>query len=285
MKITITGSLGNISRGITEILTAKGHQVTVVTQSPERVKAIEDLNATAAVGSVEDIDFLVNAFKGADAVYTMIPPNNNPDFMTSVSRNYAKAIEQAGVRYVVNLSSVGSPLAGQGPLKEYHNLEESLNGINVLHLRPGMFYTNFFGAIEMIKHQHIIGNNFDGTVDMFMTHPHDIAAVAADALDTLSFTGVNIHYLVSDKKNGNEVAQILADVIGQPISWVPFTDEQLLQGLMQNGFSKELAENYFVAMGVAIREGLLSTHYQQNKYPVSGKITFKDFATDFARAF
>jgi uncharacterized protein YbjT (DUF2867 family) len=257
----------------------------VITQSPERVKAIEGLNATAAVGSVEDIDFLVNAFKGADAVYTMIPPNNNPDFMTSVSRNYAKAIEQAGVRHVVNLSSVGSPLAGQGPLKEYHNLEESLNGFNVLHLRPGMFYTNFFGAIEMIKHQHIIGNNFDGTVEMSMTHPHDIADVAAAALDTLSFTGVNIHYLVSDKKNGNEIAQILGDAVGQPISWVPFTDEQLLHGLMQNGFSRELAQNYFVAMGVAIREGLLSTHYQQNKYPVSGNITFEDFAKDFARIF
>jgi uncharacterized protein YbjT (DUF2867 family) len=285
MKITITGSLGNISSKITEKLTAIGHQVTVITQSPERVKAIEDLNATAAVGSVEDIDFLVNAFKGADAVYTMIPPNNNPDFMTSVSRNYAKAIEQAGVRHVVNLSSVGSPLAGQGPLKEYHNLEESLNGVNVLHLRPGMFYTNFFGAIEMIKHQHIIGNNFDGTVDMSMTHPHDIADVAAAALDTLSFTGVNIHYLVSDKKNGNEIAQILGNAIGRPIAWVPFTDEQLLHGLMQNGFSRELAQNYFVAMGVAIREGLLSTHYQQNKYPVSGNITFEDFAKDFARIF
>jgi uncharacterized protein YbjT (DUF2867 family) len=290
MKITITGSLGNISRRIVEILAAKGHEVTVVSHTTERKKDIEALHAKAAIGSVENPGFLAKAFDGADAVYTMVPPDfNTPDykeFTLRVSRNYAKAIVQAGVRHVVNLSSVGSPVAGIKPLTEYCNMEENLDqleGVHVLHLRPGMFYTNFYGSIGMIRQMGVIGNNFDETVNMVMTHPADIAEAASEALDKLSFSGKQVKYIVSDEKNGKQLTQILAEALGRPdLRWMHFTDEQLLGGLMQNGFSKHVAENYLVAMGVAIREGLLEKHYRKNQHEVFGKTGFGDFAKEFA---
>ena len=74
MKYVITGSLGHISKPLSEALIKAGHNVIVVTSKQENTKAIEDLGATAAVGSVEDVDFLTNTFAGADAVYTMVPP-------------------------------------------------------------------------------------------------------------------------------------------------------------------------------------------------------------------
>ena len=290
MKITITGSLGNISQQLTSSLTDKGHQVTVISNNRERIKAIEGLQASAAIGSVEDVDFLTTAFKGADAVYTMVPPNlSTPDykgFTLQVGANYAKAIEQTGVQYVVNLSSAGSPLAGVKPLTGYQNLEEKLDAlqsINVLHLRPGGFYSNFYGSIGLIKHQGIIGNNFDETVKMIMSHPHDIADAAADALDTLTFKGRNIKYIVSDEKTGKETAQLLGNAIGKPdLQWVQFSDEQLLGALLQNGFSQNAAQHYIVDMGIAIREGILDKHYHQNTYEVVGKRRFADFANEFA---
>lgn len=290
MKVTITGSLGNISQQLTAGLTAKGHEVTVISNNPERIKAIEDLKATAAIGSVEDVDFLIKAFKGADAVYTMIPPNfSTPDykaFTLQVGANYASAIEQTGVQYIVNLSSSGSPLAGVEPLTEYQNLEEKLDalqGINVLHLRPGGFYSNFYGSIGLIKYQGIIGNNFDETVNMVMSHPHDIADAAAEALHTLTFKGRNIKYIVSDVKNGKEAAALLGHAIGKPdLQWVQFSDEQLLGALLQNGFSKNAAQHYIVDMGIAIRKGILARHYEQNKYEVVGKRSFADFTREFA---
>jgi len=293
MKFTITGSLGNIGQHLTSSLTAKGHQVTLISSNPEKIKAIEALNATAAIGSVEDLDFLMKAFEGADAVYTMIPPNfSSPDykaFTLQVGNNYAGAIEQTGVQYVVNLSSSGSPLAGTGPLTGYQNLEapfHALPHIDVLHLRPGGFYSNFYGSIGLIKHQGIIGNNFDETITMYLSHPHDIADAAADALDTLSFKGSNIKYIVSDKKNGKEVAQLLGDAIGKPnLQWVQFSDEQLLGALVQNGFSQDAAQHYIVDMGIAIREGILENHYQQNTYEVTGQRSFADFAREFAVAY
>ncbi len=88
---------------------------------------LEQLHATPLIGSIEDHEFVKQSFQGSDAVYLMIPPNfSAPDykaFTIAVGKNYARAIQEAGISYVVNLSSSGSPLAGQPPLANYQNLE------------------------------------------------------------------------------------------------------------------------------------------------------------------
>ncbi len=293
MNITITGSLGNISGKITEILSGKGHQVTVISHQPSRVAQIEAMCATAAIGSVDDAAFLQKAFSGADAVYTMVPPNfGAPDynaFVRNVLDRYAAAIEATGVSHVVNLSSSGSPLAGKAPLEGYENLETRLNQLtatNVLHLRPGGFYSNFYGSIPLIRHQGIIGNNFDATATMVLSHPHDIAEAAAEALHTRSFTGKEILYIVSDRKTGREAAHIIGNAIGHPgLQWIRFPDEQLLEALTANGFSRDAAQHYIVDMGIAIGEGLLDAHYEQLAHKVWGKRSFEAFAVEFAQAY
>jgi 3-hydroxyisobutyrate dehydrogenase-like beta-hydroxyacid dehydrogenase len=45
MKITVTGSLGNISKPLATQLVKAGHQVTVVSSSPDKAEAIKALGA------------------------------------------------------------------------------------------------------------------------------------------------------------------------------------------------------------------------------------------------
>ena len=293
MKITVTGSLGNISRPLVKKLVATGHQVGVISSTPNRATDIETLGAIPLIGSVDDYAFITAAFRRSDAVYLMIPPNFNvPDyrqFTTSVGRNYCEAIRENGIQHVVNLSSVGSAIAGSIPLTNYQNLEEGLDqlpAVNVLHLRPGGFYTNFYGSIGLINAQGIMGNNFGGDVELVMSHPEDIADAAVEAFNSLSFSGKNVLNIVSDKKRGNEIAQILGKAIGlSDLKWVPFSDQQLLGALVQNGFSPDAAQHYIVDMGVAIREGVLEKYYQQNTDKVFGKRTFNEFAGEFAAVY
>jgi nucleoside-diphosphate-sugar epimerase len=293
MKITVTGSLGNISRSLTQKLVAQGHQVNVISSNANKAEDIRKLQAIPLIGSLEDYEFVKQSFQGSDAVYLMIPPNfSAPDykaFTITVGKNYARAIQEAGISYVVNLSSSGSPLAGQPPLVNYQNLETFLDeqpALNVWHLRPGGFYSNFYGSIGLIKYQGIIGNNFGEEVNMVLSHPEDIADAAAEAFSTLSFKGKNVQYIISDTLNGRQIAKMLGVAIGKPdLTWVPFTDEQLLQGLMQNGFSKDAAQHYIVDMGIAIREGLLAAHYAQHAKEAFGNRNFSAFAEDFARVY
>src|SRR5690349_12751630 len=112
MKITVSGSLGNISKPLTKELVQNGHSVTVISSKPEKQKDIEALGADAAIGSIDDVAFLSKTFTGSDAVYCMIPPNYHLDhnldtiaYCRQISGNYAQAIRQAGVKRVVHLSS------------------------------------------------------------------------------------------------------------------------------------------------------------------------------------
>jgi nucleoside-diphosphate-sugar epimerase len=294
MKVTVTGSLGNISRILTEKLVSAGHEVKVVTSNAERAKEIEQLNAIPLVGSIEDFELVKKAFAGSEAVYLMIPPNfqtaDLKQYIKTVGEQYANALKETGVKYAVNLSSIGSHLEnGLGPTGANFYVEQKLNelqNVNVFHLRPGMFLTNFYGAIPMIKHQNVLGNNFGGTVNLPLTHPKDIAKAAFKALNDLSFSGKQMQYIVSDEKNGFEVAETLSNAVGKPgVNWIEFSDEQLLGALMQNGFSEQMAKVYMVEIGVALKDGSFMEDYNKNKSLSVGGTTLQDFSKEFAMAY
>ena len=290
MKYIVTGSLGNISKPLAERLIAAGHNVTVISSKADKVSQIEALGAKAAIGSVEDIFFLTNAFTGADAVYTMVPPNfgsgNWKKYIASVGEKYAAAIQASGVKNVVNLSSIGAHMAdGCGPVSGLFFVEKALNalvGVNVKHLRPGFFYPNFLGNIGMIKHMGIIGGNYGEGTKLVLVHPEDIAEAAAEELLGLSFSGKSVRYVISDEKTTNEVAAILGLAIGKPeLPWINFKDEDTVAGMTQAGLPLEIAENY-AEMGAAMRSGEMASDYILHRPAVFGKTKLEAFAPVFA---
>jgi len=290
MQYVITGSLGNISQPIVKQLLAAGHQVKVITSNQQRVPDIEALGPTAAVGSVEDREFLKAAFAGADVVYTMIPPKwDAADWKAhigSVGENYAAAIKANGIKYVVNLSSHGAHLAeGAGPVSGLHRAENALNkleGVNILHLRPGYFYSNFFANINMIRQMGIIGSNNSAGNKMILSDTSDIAEAASEALLALAFRGHSVKYVASDVRTPAEIAAALGSAIGNPsLPWVEFTDEQSTGGLIQAGLTQEVASNY-TEMGAGMRTGKMTEDYLNNKPASFGKVKLEDFAKIFA---
>ncbi len=64
MKIIVTGSLGHISKPLTQELVQKGHSITVISSKTERKNEIEKIGANTAIGSIDDADFLTKTFKG-----------------------------------------------------------------------------------------------------------------------------------------------------------------------------------------------------------------------------
>ncbi len=292
MKITVTGSLGNISKPLVKTLVGAGHEVTVVSSNPDKKKDIEAMGARAAIGSVADVAFITQAFSGADAVYTMTPPNfgaSNPvQFSAETGRNYAAAIAAAGVKKVVNLSSIGAHLpSGTGPIAGLHAVENALNeleGVAVKHLRAGFFYINLLHDIPMIKNSGITGANYGAGDRMQLVHPSDIAAVAAAELQQ-PFAGKSYRYVVSDTSTPAEITSALGKAIGKPeLPWITFTDEQAYSGMTGAGMPAPMAGLY-VEMGAAVRKGLLSEDHDAQDPPIAGTTKLQDFAKEFAAVY
>ena len=293
MKFVVSGSLGNISKPLTEKLVAAGHSVTVISSKTDKTAQIEALGAKAAIGSVEDVAFLTKTFTGADAIYTMVPPNFGAGdwkkYIAGIGENYAEAIHSSGVKNVVNLSSMGAHMPeGCGPVSGLFFVEKALNsldGVNVKHLRPGFFYPNFLANVGMVKHMGIIGGNYGENATLVIVHPNDIAEVAAEELQALSFKGKSIRYIASDEKTTSQVAAILGKAIGKPeLPWVNFKDEETLGGMLQAGVPEEIAKNY-AEMGAAMRSGEMDSDYLKNKPAVFGKTKFEAFAPVFAAVY
>jgi uncharacterized protein YbjT (DUF2867 family) len=293
MKYVITGSAGNISRPLAEKLLAARHEVTVIGRNQENLSPLTNKGAKAAIGTIEDAAFLKEVFAGADAVYTMVPPQyaaQSLDVYQRIGANYAVALEAANVKYVVNLSSVGAHLSeGGGPVSCLYRIEQELNKLSdaqVLHLRPGYFYLNFYGNIGMIRDMNIIGGNYgDNNSRMILSLPDDIAEAAAEQLLQLSYKGHSVRYLASDERTTGEIAKALGAAVGKPeLPWVSFTDEQSYAGMTGTGMPEGMAEKY-TEMGKAMRTGIMWEDYLQHRPAQLGKTRLEDFAKMFAAVY
>jgi len=292
MKITIIGALGNVGKPLVEILVKNGHEITAINHDPDKTKDIEALGAKAAIGSISDVSFLTSAFNGADAVYTMVPPNwgvsDYIQYIKETGQNYLMAIEAAGVKRVVNLSSIGAHLSqGNGAIAGLHAVEQTLNTLDkvaIKHLRPGLFYTNFFFDIPVIRNMGIMGNNYGKQSKLVIVNPRDIAEAAAQELQG-SFEGKSHRYVSGEELEVADIVKILGTAIDKPeLQWVEFSDEQTLGGMVAAGMSEAIA-NLYVEMGRAIGSGILFEDFRKHRPEAWGKIKLAEFANEFAAGY
>lgn len=289
----ITGATGNTGKYIAEHLLAAGKQVTVISRSADHLKSLTDKGATAAIGSIEDADFLTKTFTGATAVYAMIPPNfvveDFANYQARATQALVTAVKNSGVKNVITLSSVGAHSDQTGVVAGLYKLEQALNAIpdlNVLHLRAGFFMQNFFGNIGLIKGMNINGGfPINSDLKMPIVHTNDIGATAVKHLLALDFKGKSHTYVAGSRDlTLAEATTALGQAIGKPdLAWVTFSYEQAAQGMAQMGMQKGLIEGY-VQFGKAVNGGILLADYQRKEeYTTSTSI--EDFAKEFAYAY
>lgn len=297
MNITLTGSLGHISKPLAQALIAKGHAVTIISSKLERQQAIEALGAKAAIGKMEDAAFLARAFTGADIVYVMETLgegfffNQQLDYMAAImdiAHSYKQAIQQSGVKKVVHLSSIGAHTdKGNGMLAFHWHAEHILSqlpaDVHIKTMRPVGFYYNMFAFIPTIKNKDMIISNYGGDEKEPWVAPADIAAVVAEEMEK-PFNGRSVRYIASDEVSPNEVAAALGHAIGKPgLKWQVVSDEQALNGMLAAGMNAQIAKG-LAEMNASRRGGVLYEDYFKN-HPALSNIKLRDFANDFAAVY
>lgn len=289
----VTGAAGNTGRGIAEILLSNGKKVRVIGRSAERLKGLVGKGAEAFVGSLDDPGSVARAFEGAGAAYVMVPPNlAAPDlraYQVRVGEAQTAAIRAAGVRYVVNLSSVGGHLASEaGPINGLHDVEERLNQldeVSVLNLRPTFFLENLFFQIHLIKNMGIAGSPLRADLPMAMIATRDIAAVAAEHLLHLDFSGKSARELLGQREvTMTEAARILGGEIGKKdLAYLQFPYEDAEKAMAGAGMSPDMARG-MIEMYRGFNEGKIrprEPRTPKNTTPTS----IEEFAKVFASAY
>ena len=298
MNIVLTGSLGNIGQPLTQLLVANGHLVTVISSKAERISDIKALGAVAAIGTIQDVNFLTETFKGADAVYLMEAWegigslfDQTIDFVAEfekIADNYVEAVQQSGVRQIIHLSSIGAHSdQGTGSLLVHHKVENILKklpeNVSVKFIRPVGFFSNVYRWLPMIKSQGAIIQSYGGDQKEPWVSPNDIAQTIADEMDQ-PFVGRTVHYVASDEVSPNQIAEVLGEAIGDnDLKWKVIPSEQLLDQMLSAGINKWIATG-MVAMQKAQGNGTLYEDFYLNK-PEFAKTKLTDFAKEFAEVY
>lgn len=249
----LLGANGNITSKIARALLSKGAQVCVIGRDAQRLAPLARAGAQLAVGDIADSGFLSGAMRGAQAVYSMLPPCYSAAApmaqYTRMGEAIAKAIAATGVKRLVNLSSIGAHLpAGTGPIVTLHQQEQRLNqlkDVQVLHLRPGYFFENHLNAIGLIQTYGVYSDMIAAEVPVPSVSTQDIAAVAARELVAPGSSARQevLHLRAAQLYTPAQAAAVLGRAIGKPdLQYVQADPTQAKAGMVQQGMSPAIAD-------------------------------------------
>lgn len=277
----ITGATGNTGNIVAKTLLGLSQKVRVVGRNAERLEPFAMEGAEPFVCDLNDAAALAEAFSGAKAVYAMIPPSLTSDNYRAdqerASDAIARAVEQAGVEYVVSLSSLGAERTeGTGPIAGLHYLEQTLNrvpGLNVLHLRPGYFMGNTLAQIGIIQNMNTAAGPLVPDLALPMIATRDIGTAAAQALLELNFNGRQTRELLGQRDlSYAEVATIIGNAIGKSdLQYVHLPEEQVRGAFLQMGMSANVAD-LILELSAALNSGAvkpLEERSAENTTPTS----------------
>lgn len=265
--IVVTAATGNIGSKLVKHLVARKLKVRAIARNKQKLELLAQAGAEISVVDVQSTDAVSNAFSGAKAVFTLVPPNitspNVRAYYAQVTDVYLNALQKAGVKNVVNLSSVGAHLPDKtGPILGLRELEQRLDkltNVNVLHLRPAYFMENLFLQLDLIKNMGITGSPLRADFETPMIATDDIATVAAERLEKLDFTGTkNTSELLGQRHlTMNEVTQVIGKAIGRSdLKYVQFPYEDAKKAMIGMGLSENFAAG-LIEMNRSMNEGVL----------------------------
>ncbi len=254
--VVVTGATGHVGQDLVQRLLSVGQTVRAVARNVDRLKPLCARGAEMWPGSLADPALLTSVFRGATAVFAVIPQANlsaQDPFAehTRYAQSLVGAIRAASVTHVVGLSSWGAELPGKAagaiaPLHVFEDLLDNVPRLNVVHLRPGHFMENRLYDIGLIKSAGIMGSMIKLDLPLPMVAATDIAAVAAEYLTSVSFTGRSVRYVLGPKDcTMTQATRILGASIGKPdLKYVEFPEAVFRRGLASVGFSSNLTDAY-----------------------------------------
>jgi uncharacterized protein YbjT (DUF2867 family) len=286
--ITVMGATGHTGKRIVEQLLKAGEPVRALGRSAERLVDLQKAGAEVMAGDPKDAAYLTEAFRGAKAIYTLLPYDPSvSDYLAqqaAVGEAIVQAIRASGVRKVVALSSVGAELAsGNGPIASMHEQEtrlRGLTGVDVLILRAGAFMENLLPALYMIEQHGLVADGVGADVPVPMIAAKDIADAAIAALLAHDWQGVQVRELLGQRDiSYGECTRILGQRLGRPdLPYVQVPYEEMAGMLQEAGFSPNLAGLY-----AELAEGINDRRVKAQEGRNAGNTTatsFEAFAAD-----
>ncbi|MBB3655968.1 uncharacterized protein YbjT (DUF2867 family) [Rhizobium sp. BK650] len=221
----VTGMTGQVGAAVADHLLKDGAEIRAVVRNPERAAVWKARGCELAVADMSDAPSLTSAFKGAEAVFLVIPPlfDPAPGFpeVKGMLATLKTALEAAKPGKLVCLSTVGAQSTQPNLLSQLGIVEKELSTlpIPVAFLRAAWFMENAAWDVAPARESGIIPSflqPLDRAVPMIAVD--DIGALGAKMLRE-DWRGVRVAELEAQARvSPAMVAAAFAKALGNPVS-------------------------------------------------------------------
>jgi uncharacterized protein YbjT (DUF2867 family) len=273
--ILVTGATGNVGSELSSQLAGRGRAVRAL---------VRDQNAAfpggveIVVGDLNRIESWSGALEGVRGVFLLSGYNDMPSMLA--------AMRHAGVEQVVLLSSQSAADSDTtNAVARYHILSEAAvreSGLAWTFLRPSSFMSNALRWIPQLRRGDIVREAF-GDVRVAAVDPHDIAAVAMEALCSTRHVGRSYRLTGPQALSADDRVRILGGVLERDLRFEPMSDTEARVDM-----SSSMPAEYVEAFFDLFRGG---RYDESTVYPTVQEITaqpprtFKQWVTMHASAF
>ncbi len=283
----VVGATGNTGREVVRELKGLNENPTCVARNAEKARELFGPDTKIAVAELDDRAGMEKALAGSKRVF--IVTGHNPK-SAEQQINVIDAAKAVGAEYVVKVSggrAVTGPKVESVNGRAHHQIEEHLkaSGLRWCILSPGLFMQNTLAQAANIKNGKIV-QPWPKDLSVALIDVRDTGALGARVLrdpakhagQIYSFTGVATTY--------GDFANVIADVLGKPISYEAITLEQAEQGMKARGMPDWLV-THLLAIARAGGAGAFSKENTQPIRDIVGRapITTRQFAQDYKAAF
>ncbi|MFP2911287.1 NmrA/HSCARG family protein [Pyxidicoccus sp. 3LFB2] len=225
-SVLVTGATGQQGGAVARHLLSRGHRVTAFVRDVGSPAAVElrTLGAELAVGHFDDVDSIVRAAQGMDAMYAMATPfEAGVDSEVRQGMNLADAARLAGVRHYVYSSVAGADrMTGIPHFDSKHRVELHVrrSGLPYTILGPTFFMENFTSPMfeEGLK-AGVLATGLPPSRGLQMVALDDLAAFTVRVLEEPDrFLEQRID-VASDEVTGQQAAGLLSMVSGHRIHY------------------------------------------------------------------
>ncbi|HUS26272.1 MAG TPA: SDR family oxidoreductase [Nevskiaceae bacterium] len=235
--ILITGATGQVGSELVKQLASSGHTLRALIRDPQNAHLPK--NIQKVVGDLGDPQTLPPALKGVEKIYLM-----DRGMDQNFTNNMVVAAKAAGVKLIVDLSSIGAGLDPMPVMAKWHyDREQAIraSGIAWTFLRPNSFMSNCLWWAPGIKSEGVVRDPI-GPGKISLVDPADIAAVAATALTHEGHTGKIYNLTGPQSLTTKEQVAILADVLGRAITYVEITPQEAAKARSAMGMDPTFVE-------------------------------------------
>ncbi len=241
MSIVVTGATGHLGRLTVEALLRRGVPADQIVAAGRRVETLDDLAArgvTVRRADFTDPQSLRQAFAGAEKLLLV-----SSSEVGQRTRQHVHAIDAAKDAGVSLLAYTSIPKADSSTLllaQEHKATEESLaaSGVPYVLLRNGWYIENYTGQLPIYLAHGIAGAAGDGRVSAATRA--DFAEAAAAVLVEDGHAGAT-YELGGQAFTMTELAQVVSDAAGKPVSYTDMPVEQYAQVLVGAGLPEPVA--------------------------------------------